>query len=127
MNKFTEKAKKVLGGSEVIAGLEKVENDLLIATYPDGITITGADMLTTKDEKTGEDKTFVAYTFAEDPTRYACGGKVLTDLFTSLMEGYPDAVQFSAALKQEGGIKVKLQKKKSRSNGQPYTAVEIVD
>ena len=72
MNKFTEKAKKVLGGSEVIAGLEKVENDLLIATYP-------------------------------------------------------DAMQFSAALRQEGGIKVKLSKKKSRSNGQPYTAVEIVD
>ena len=42
-NKFASVAKKVTGGSEVIAGLEKIENDLLIAAYPGGITINGAD------------------------------------------------------------------------------------
>lgn len=121
-----DKAKKAVGGCELIAGLEKIENDLLIATYPNGITINGADLLTTKDENTGEDKQFIVFTFAEDPKRYCSGGKILTDMFRELMADYPDAAQFNAALRQEGGLHVKLEKKKGK-NGNKYTSVSIVD
>lgn len=58
-NKFRAAAKKVTGGSEVIAGLEKIENGLLITAYPNGFTINGADLINGIDQDTGESKQFV--------------------------------------------------------------------
>ena len=69
-NKFSSAAKEITGGSQVIAGLEKINNDLLIAAYPNGITINGADLITSADGDTGEEKQFCVFTFAEDPTKY---------------------------------------------------------
>lgn len=122
-----DKAKKLLGVCELIEGLEKIENDLLVATYPDGFTIDGVAVLKTADEKTGEDKEFIVFTIKEAPGRYGAGGKILTETFQSLMKDYQSAEEFNAALKAEGGLKVKLSIKKSRSSGNKYTAVEIVD
>ena len=122
-----DKAKKLLGVCERIEGLEKIENDLLVATYPDGFTIDGVAVLKTADEKTGEDKEFIVFTIKEAPGRYGAGGKILTETFQSLMKDYQSADEFNAALKAEGGLKVKLSIKKSRSSGNKYTAVEIVD
>jgi len=126
-NKFAESAKKVSGGSEVIAGLEKIENDLLIAAYPNGITINGADLINTTDQETGESKQFCVFTFAEDPTKYASGGKQLTEIVTEWfkMTGAPDGMQLSAALRQEGGVKVKLEKVKAQ-NGRKFTKVTVL-
>lgn len=126
-NKFVESAKKVSGGSEVIAGLEKIENDLLIAAYPNGITINGADLINTTDQETGESKQFCVFTFAEDPTKYASGGKQLTEIVTEWFKitGAPNGMQLSAALRQEGGVKVKLEKVKAQ-NGRKFTKVTVL-
>lgn len=127
-NKFGAVAKKVSGGSEVIAGLDKIENDLLIAAYPNGITINGADLISSTDEDTGESKQFCVFTFAEDPTKYASGGKQLTEIVKEWfkLSGAPDGMQLSAALRQEGGVKVKLEKVKTQS-GRKFTKVTVVE
>ena len=122
-----DKAKKSLGGSELIQGREKLDNGLLIATYPNGITIDGIDILTGKDDKTGEDKQFTVYTFKEDPKRYAAGGQILTEMFQELVSEYENLAQFNEALRQEGGLRVKLSIKKGKNSGNKYTAVVILD
>lgn len=127
-NKFTQAAKKVTGGSEVIAGLEKIENDLLIAAYPNGFTINGADLINSTDQDTGETKQFCVFTFAEDPSKYASGGKQLTEMVKEwfALTGAPDGMQLSAALRQEGGVKVKLEKVKTQS-GRKFTKVTVLE
>lgn len=127
-NKFSKVAKKVVGGSEVIAGLEKIENDMLIAAYPNGITINGADLLNSTDQETGEGKQFCVFTFAEDPAKYASGGKQLTDIVKSWFEltGASDGMQLTAALREEGGVKIKLEKAKTNS-GRKFTKVTVLD
>lgn len=126
--KFSSVAKEITGGSQVIAGLEKIENDMLIAAYPEGITINGADLIKTTDQETGEEKEFCVFTFAEDPKKYASGGKQLTEIVKRWFDisGAPDGMQLSAALRQEGGVKVKLEKKKTQS-GRKFTSVTVLD
>lgn len=122
-----DKAKKLVGGCELIEGLEKISNDLLVATYPDGLTIDAIAFLTTVDEKTKEEKEFVVFTIKEAPGRYGAGGQILTETFQELVKDYADIDEFNAALKAEGGLKVKLTIKKSRTSTNKYTAVEILD
>ena len=127
-NKFSAAAKKVSGGSEVIAGLEKIENDLLIAAYPDGLTINGADLVNGTDQETGESKQFCVFTFAEDPKKYASGGQQLTEIVKEWfsLTGASDGRQLSAALRQEGGVKVKLEKVKTQG-GRKFTKVTVLE
>ena len=112
----------------MIAGLEKIENDLLIAAYPDGFTINGADLINGTDQETGETKQFCVFTIAEDPTKYASGGMQLTEMVKEWFEltGAPDGMQLSAALRQEGGVKVKLEKVKTQS-GRKFTKVTVLE
>lgn len=126
--KFSSVAKEITGGSQVIAGLEKIENDMLIAAYPEGITINGADLIKTTDQETGDEKEFCVFTFAEDPKKYASGGMQLTEIVKRWFEisGAPDGMQLSAALRQEGGVKVKLEKKKTQS-GRKFTSVTVLN
>lgn len=126
-NKFAAAAAKVSGGSEVIAGLEKIENDLLIAAYPNGITITGADILTGTDEA-GDTKEFCVFTFFEDQTKYCSGGKQLTEIVREWFKisGAQNGVQLSEQLKQEGGVKVKLEKVKTQG-GRKFTKVTVLE
>ena len=47
MKDFKKAATSATSNSSfIMEGREKIGNDLLIATYPDGITITGADLIT---------------------------------------------------------------------------------
>lgn len=126
--KFSSIAKEITGGSQVIAGLEKLENDMLIAAYPGGITINGADLIKTTDQETGEEKEFCVFTFAEDPKKYASGGKQLTEIVKKWFSAADttDGVTLSKLLKEEGGVKVKLEKKKTQS-GRKFTSVTVLD
>ena len=126
MGKFTEAAKKVVGGSKVIEDHEKIKTDLLIAAYPNGFTIDGADLVTTIDEKTKEPKQFCVFTIKEDPTKYASGGQALTEIVRDWMSGYEDGVELSNALKAEGGVKIKLEKTQTRG-GNTFTSVTVLD
>ena len=128
MGKFSSAAKEITGGSTVIAGLEKITTDLLIAAYPNGITVNGADLITTSDNDTGEEKQFCVITFAEDPTKYASGGKQLTEIVKKWFDvsKAPDGMQLSAALRQEGGVKIKLEKERTQA-GRTFTKVTVIE
>lgn len=124
MKNFKDTAKKAVAHSFITVGREAIATDMVIAGYPNGITIIAADLLTVVDK--GVEKTYAACLFAEDNAHYINGGKSLTDIVTEWLDGYDSAEAMSADLKASGGVKVKLAKKMTR-DGRQYTEVTILD
>lgn len=117
---FKAAAQEVVGGSFILEGREKKDVSAVIAAYPNGMTITGADLL----EKDGS--TFSALTIAEDPTIYFFGGKSLTDIVKKWSAAYDgDHETMSADLIKKGGLRVKLSRTKTKA-GRDFTSVEIL-
>lgn len=125
MKDFKKVAADAVSGSFVMQGREAIKTDLVIAGYPEGITITGADLITTTDAKTGEQKIYAACLFQEDVTKYINGGASLTNIVREWMDGYDSAEAMSADLKASGGVKIKLIKKLTK-DGKSFTEVTVV-
>lgn len=123
MKNFKQVAKETTSGSFVMVGREAIKTDLLIAAYPDGVTIVGADIIHTTDN--GNEKTYAACIFAENDRQYFNGGKALTDIVTAWLDGYESAEAMSNDLKTSGGVKVKLVKKLTK-DGRTFTEVTVL-
>lgn len=119
MKDFKKVALDTQGGSFVYKDREKIEKDLLIATYPDGVTITGADLVT------GDSGVYAVALFAENDHQYINGGKALTDIVKEWADGYEDCEKMSADLKAAGGVRVKFLKTKTKT-GRDFYSVTIV-
>lgn len=120
MKDFKKVAQDLQGGSFVYKDREKIDKDLLIATYPDGVTIVGADLVT------GDSGIYAVALFAENDRQYINGGKALTDIVKEWMVGYnDDCEKMSADLKASGGVKVKFVKTKTKT-GHDFYLVSIV-
>ena len=64
MKDFKKAAQAATSGSFIMEGREKMEMTLLIATYPEGVTVNGADLIN------GDSGLYAAVTFVEDPKKY---------------------------------------------------------
>lgn len=121
---FADQAAKSSANTRFFAvteGREAIKTADLIAKYPEGVTVTG---FTTMPNKKGE--TISAFTFKEDPAAFFFGGMVLTELAKKWVSEYDENfVTASAALAAEGGVKLKLIRKKSKT-GTEYTDYEVV-
>ena len=125
MKDFRKVAAEATSGSFVMQGREAIKTDLVIAGYPGGITINGADLISTTDSKTGEQKTYAACTFSEDDTKYVNGGTALTNIVREWMVDYETAEAMSADLKAAGGVKIKLSKEMTK-DGKSFTKVSVL-
>ena len=119
MKDFKKTAADTVSGSFIYKDREKIDKDLLIATYPDGVTVTGADLVS------GDNGIYAVAVFAENPKQYFNGGKALTDIVKEWADGYDDCEAMSADLQKSGGVKVKFVKTKTKS-GRDFTAVSVV-
>ena len=119
MKDFKKAAKSTQGESFIMDGREKIETALLIATYPDGVTVTGADLLK------GDSGSFAACIFAEDPDKFFFGGQALTSIVKEWSEGYDDLAAMSADLAAAGGVKMKFERTKTKA-GRDFVAVTIL-
>lgn len=119
MKDFKKTALDSVSGSFIYKDREKIEKDLLMATYPDGVTIVGADLVS------GDSGIYAVAIFAENPKQYFNGGKALTDIVKEWADGYEDCEVMSADLQASGGVKVKFTKTKTKS-GHDFTAVSVV-
>ena len=119
MKDFKKTAQAATSGSFIMEGREKIDTALLIATYPNGVTINGADLIN------GDSGVYAACTFAENGTQYINGGKMLTDIVKEWLADYATAEQMSADLAAQGGVKMKFEKTRTRS-GRDFTTVTIV-
>ena len=108
-------------GAGLATGRERIRVDDLIAAYPEGITITGMDLLPVS----GEDRTYSIFTFAENEQLYFSGGgdiPKLGEIFLSEYEG--DLTGINEEL-QANPIRIRIRKVKTK-RGTLYTKVEAL-
>lgn len=77
------------------------------------------------DQKTGEIEKRGIVLFAEYPDRYYKGGASLTRICKAWARQFSTVVDASMALKQSGGVKVKLSRGMT-SSGRPVVNVDII-
>lgn len=119
-NKFYEIAEQALGNSPIITGREKITTEEIIKKYPEGITLTGFDVL-----DNGKDG-YAVFTFAEEPDKFINGGALLSKMAFEWVKSYDGNItDASAELDACGGVRVRLSTKKTK-RGNTITAVEIV-
>lgn len=113
------------GGSVLMKDREILKNDMVIALYPDGVTIIAADVYHGKDDK-GVDYDMAVYLIKEDPSKACKGGKVLSNIFEEWLAGYDgDMEAMNRDLAAAGGVKVKLSKVFTKQ-GKTVTNVEVL-
>lgn len=119
--RFAALAKEATSLSEIMKGKIKVDVEDL---YGEEITINGFDFLTMTD-KSGESKEFAVCTYAEDENAFFFAGTVLTKICKAWVAGSDDIDQANEALKEEGGVVIKMSKGKTK-NGNKITTVDIL-
>lgn len=124
-NMFANLARKATILSPLMNNRDKISTDEVIKNYPDGITVTEFDVVTTPD-KNGNNNTYPVVTFAENDSVFLYGGKALMDivaLWLSHFEG--DVESTSNALKAAGGVKLKLSASRTKA-GNNFTSIEVI-
>lgn len=124
-NMFSQLAKMACTFSSMKANREKITTEEIIAKYPDGVTITEFDIATSTNQD-GSTSTYPIMVFAEDDTKYLYGGKALMEIVTMWLANFEGDVEATSnALKDAGGVKIKMHPSKTRA-GNKFTAIEIV-
>lgn len=110
--------------SELMAGRTKLDTTDIINNYPDGITITAADMV--EYEKNGEPVEYPVLLFAENAEAFYTGGVVLKKIVRAWVAPFGgDYGKMSEELAKGGGVKVRLSSGKSK-NGNTITNIDIL-
>lgn len=117
--------------SAIMAGREKLETEDVLDQE---LTIIAFDFAPKFDQAgnpvvdptTGEADTFGVVVFKEHPNSYYCVGAVFTKVCHAWAAPFATAQEASAALKAEGGVKVRFTASKTKK-GNNLTAVEILD
>lgn len=127
MGKFSDIAKKSISDSgNLMAGREKITTDMLIAAYPQGVSINGVNMINYFDKVTRQDKTYPVFTFSEDDSKFYSGGKALARIVEKWLEMCNgDINEVNAGIADEP-VKVKLEKV-TTSKGFPFVKVEVIE
>ena len=98
----------------------KLSTDEIISQYPEGITITEFDSITMKDNQ------YYVAAFAEDDKAYINCGQILSKVFDRFVEAFDgDIAGASETLKAQGGLRVKLNKSRTRG-GNSITTVTVI-
>lgn len=101
--------------SPLMSDREKIDNAEVITNFPDGITIIAIDIVDAVNPETGEVDSYGVYHFTEDNKVFACGGLVLTNIFSAWVEECGSTDSVNEELKKMGGIKVRLEESRTKS------------
>ena len=124
-NMFATMAQKATANSVIREGRERISTEEIIAQYPNGITITGFDMLTKRNG--AELQTFPTFSFAEDDSKYYNGGSSLLKIANEwLLHFEGDIEACNAALKAAGVCKIKICTPIRTGNGNNFVPVEVI-
>lgn len=127
MLNFKQVASDAVASSPIMANRTEMKNDAVITGFPQGVTITGFDIIPiTNDDGTPAE--MPVYTIAENDKVYCKGGSAHTKIFHAWIEASGDGAtceSVSAELKASGGVKV-MNKKIPLKAGRTYTTVTVV-
>lgn len=124
-NMFAELARKATVLSPIIEGKTKISVGDIIATYPEGITITDFDMVTSTD-KDGNPDTYPVFVFSEDTSRFGFGGSVFKNICDNWIEHFDGDIETCAkALQAGGGVKMIFAQARTKS-GRNVTTIKVV-
>lgn len=102
--------------SRLMNDREKVDTDYIIEHFPEGVTLSEVDVVTTVDHDSGEiEDHYAVVTYKEEPEKFFCGGLVLTNIVDCWMTEFKTTVELSAQVAKDN-IKVKLEKSKTKNN-----------
>lgn len=105
--------------SPIIAGKVAISTDDVIEQYPEGITINEFDYV--------ESWEHYVCTIKEAPDKFLSCGSALTAIFDKYVQAYDGVVaDASMDFKKFGGLKVKLNKTRSKNSGKTFTNVTIL-
>lgn len=117
---FKELAIQATTLSPLMADREKVSTDEIINQYPEGITITSFDSVTLNDGQ------YYIATFKEDESAYLNCGQILSKVFDQFVNAFDGNItEASETLRANGGLKVKLNRSRTRG-GNSLTTVTVV-
>lgn len=120
-NIFASIARKATTLSPMMEGRERMGIDELIANYPDGVTITAFDMIST-----GADS-YPVLNIAEDSNVFVFGGAIMNNIVHDWLEHFEgDIDTANNALAAAGGVRVKFAKSRTKS-GNNLTTVQVLD
>lgn len=119
MSRLSDIAKKAVGNGGLTSGLEKMKLDDVIKTYPNCVTITGAELITAGGS------TFPVFTFAEDETKYFSGGKALREMVEAWIEDYDGDLSAVNADLQVEPVRIRMRKTTTKA-GRSFTDVGIL-
>lgn len=123
-NMFADLAKRATTLSVIMTDREKLSTEDVINLYPDGITVTEFDVVTTLDAN-GAPSTYPVLAFKEDDTKFIYGGKAIMDIVTLWLSHFEGDVETtSKALKSSGGVKMRLEAAKTKQ-GRNFTRVIV--
>lgn len=121
MANFREIAAKTLSLSELMAGREKLTTEELVGKT---VTMMEFDFATIEDK--GEAKVFPVMVFAEFPNCYYSGGTLLKKMCQAFVAEYDgDIAAASAALADDGGVKLRFSAGKTKS-GNNLTNIDVL-
>lgn len=122
---FRKSAQSTTTLSPLMEGRLKVSMEDIMKRYPDGVTVNRFDFISYEDAKKGQ-VTYPVLTIAEDDSVCFFGGYILTRICNEWTSGFDGDVEAtSAALAENGGVKMKFKAGKTKG-GNSVTTVEII-
>ena len=119
MSKLSDIARAVTSNGGFTSGRQKIKIDDLIARYPDGVSITGVDIIKYNGTR------FPSFIFAEDDTCCFSGGLALIEMADAWVEAYDGDMQAINESLQREPVRIKLEKTKTK-NKRDYTRVTVL-
>ena len=120
-NIFANIARRATTLSPLMEERERMSMDDIINKYPDGVTITGFDMI-----NTGGD-TYPILIIKEDDSIFLFGGAIMNNICHDWLEAFEgDISATNNALTGSGGCKVKFEKSRTKK-GNSITTVTVLE
>lgn len=124
-NMFANLARKATTLSPLMENRAKMSVQQIIEQYPEGITVAEFDLITTTDN--GEPVSYPVMTFAEEPDKFAFGGLVMRKIVDSWVAAFDGDIEAcSAALKANGGVKLRFAHDTTKDGKRNITTIEVI-
>ena len=129
-NMFATIAKEATTLSKLMKGREKISVADVIKNYPDGITVTGFDIIVAPNDNVGlhERDSYPIVIFSEDPSKFVFGGTVLNGIVRAWLAHFDGDIEAcNKALASYDGVKLKFSRQRSKTGNREYTSIEVVE